>query len=88
MRKARFVIPVIALGGLAIGSFVLLRRRRNQSAWAPNGCDGPFLYLDNKIWGFARAGSLLVGLGDGVLHLLKVRSASFLTERFEAETLC
>jgi hypothetical protein len=30
----------------------------------------------------------LVGLGDGVLHLLKVRSASFLTERFEAETLC
>jgi LPXTG-motif cell wall-anchored protein len=32
MRKARFVIPVIALGGLAIGSFVLLRRRRNQSA--------------------------------------------------------
>jgi LPXTG-motif cell wall-anchored protein len=32
MHKARFVIPVIALGGLAIGSFVLLRRRRNQAA--------------------------------------------------------
>jgi len=34
MRKARFVIPVVALGGLAIGSFMLLRRRRNQTAWA------------------------------------------------------
>jgi LPXTG-motif cell wall-anchored protein len=32
MPKARFIIPVIALAGLAIGSFVLLRRRRNQSA--------------------------------------------------------
>jgi LPXTG-motif cell wall-anchored protein len=32
MRKARIIIPIIALGGLAIGSFVLLRRRRNQSA--------------------------------------------------------
>jgi LPXTG-motif cell wall-anchored protein len=32
MRKARFAIPVIALGALAIGSFVLLRRRRNQAA--------------------------------------------------------
>jgi hypothetical protein len=32
MRKARFVIPVVALGGLAIGSFMLLRRRRNQTA--------------------------------------------------------
>jgi hypothetical protein len=31
MRKARFVIPVIALVGLAIGLFMLLRRR-NQSA--------------------------------------------------------
>jgi hypothetical protein len=31
MRKARIVIPVIALGGLAIGLFMLLRRR-NQSA--------------------------------------------------------
>lgn len=32
MPKARIVIPVIALGGLAIGSFVLLRRRRNEAA--------------------------------------------------------
>ena len=32
MLKPRFVIPVIALGGLAIGSFMLLRRRRNQAA--------------------------------------------------------
>jgi hypothetical protein len=32
MRKARFVIPVIALGGLAIGSLVMIRRRRNQAA--------------------------------------------------------
>jgi LPXTG-motif cell wall-anchored protein len=32
MPKARFVIPVIALGVLAIGSFMLLRRRRNQAA--------------------------------------------------------
>jgi hypothetical protein len=32
MRKAGFVIPAIALGGLAIGSFVMLRRRRNQAA--------------------------------------------------------
>jgi hypothetical protein len=31
MREARFVIPVVALAGLAIGLFVLLRRR-NQSA--------------------------------------------------------
>jgi hypothetical protein len=32
MRKALFVIPVIVLGGLAIGSFVMLRRRRNQGS--------------------------------------------------------
>jgi hypothetical protein len=32
MPKARLVIPVIALGGLAIGSFMLLRRRPNQTA--------------------------------------------------------
>jgi hypothetical protein len=32
MRKARFVIPVIALGGLAVGSFMLLRRRRHETA--------------------------------------------------------
>jgi hypothetical protein len=32
MPKARFIIPVIALGGLAVGSFVLIRRRRNQTA--------------------------------------------------------
>jgi hypothetical protein len=32
MRKARFAIPVILLGGLAIGSFVLLRRRRDPAA--------------------------------------------------------
>jgi hypothetical protein len=32
MRKARLVIPVVALGGLAIASFMLLRRRRNQTA--------------------------------------------------------
>jgi hypothetical protein len=32
MGKARFVIPVVALGGLAVGSFMLLRRRRNQTA--------------------------------------------------------
>jgi hypothetical protein len=32
MRKARFVIPVIALGGLAIGLFVMLQRRRSQAA--------------------------------------------------------
>jgi LPXTG-motif cell wall-anchored protein len=32
MRITAIAISAIALGGLAIGLFVLLRRRRNQSA--------------------------------------------------------
>jgi len=43
MRKARFAIPVIVLGGLAIGSFVLLRRRRARAAWAWTGRDCSFM---------------------------------------------
>jgi hypothetical protein len=61
MPKARFVIPVIALGGLAIGSFVLLRRRRNQTASA---LARPDLWV------------ALGGLADSLLHLREILGAS------------